>query len=455
MQRVSRPVWLVVGLVLVVLALTLRTLIGPAAAPAPPATIPSLRPTATLSQGPTSPRPTTTLEATQSTTALPSATPAAPSRTVTANPGLIQRHPYLQSLVGTSLVIAWTTTGDVPGEVRVGTSIFPATRHHLPSGGWQHEASISGLAPGATYSYTVAVSGQPAYTASLRTAPTAGPVTFVAFGDAGSGTAGQFAVRDRLAQTPFDLALVAGDIVYQSGTYEQFESRYFDVYAALIDHLPFYTAPGNHDYVTGHAAPYLDLFVLPRQALRPRDQERYYSFDYGDVHFVALDTEDPLYEVSSAASDDMADWLAADLAGTAKLWKVVFFHRPAYSSGLHGSQADVQARLVPLFEQGGVNLVIAGHDHDYERTVPIRGGAPAPASAGGIVYLVTGGGGAGVYPVGRSWFTAYSRSVHHFTRLTLAGCQAQIEAVDTSGAVFDSTTLNRCMDMSWHRPGWQ
>ncbi|MER3514117.1 MAG: metallophosphoesterase, partial [Chloroflexota bacterium] len=63
---------------------------------------------------------------------------------------------------------------------------------------------------------------------------------------------------------------------------------------------------------------------------------------------------------------------------------------------------------------------------------------------GGIVYLVTGGGGATLYPVGASWFTASSRAVHHFTRVTLSGCQAQIEAIDSTGAVFDSATLQRC-----------
>jgi hypothetical protein len=367
-----------------------------------------------------------------------------PQLTPTPNPGLIQRRPYLTSLTGTALVIQWTTATNVPGEVRMGASVYPATLRQLPSGVWQHEASISGLQPGTLYTYTVAVSGQPAYAAAFRAAPASGAVTFVAFGDSGNGSANQIAVRDRMVQTAFDLAVHTGDIAYDNGTYSEFEARYFGIYTALIDHLPFYLSPGNHEYHTNQAAPYLDLFVLPRQALRAYDQERYYSFDYGDVHFVALDTEAPLYYISSSVSDDMADWLALDLAATSQPWKVVFFHRPAYSSGQHGSQSDVQQKLVPVFEQGGVNLVINGHDHSYERTIPIRGGAPTPFNTGGIVYIVTGGGGRGLYPVGTSWFTAHSQSVHHFARLTLSGCQAQIQAINTSGAVFDNATLDRC-----------
>lgn len=399
--------------------------------PSPPATLPPLTPlraTPALSEALTPTRLST-----------PTHTP-----TPTPDPGLLQRRPYLMSLTETALVIGWATGSDVPGEVRIGEKVYPATRHALPNGAWQHEASIGGLQPGTAYSYTVAVSGRPAYTASFRTAPTSGPVTFVAFGDAGSGSASQQAVRDRLAQTPFDLALIAGDIVYDRGTYAEFEARYFAVYAALIDHLPFYTAPGNHDYATDRAAPYLALFHLPRQAWREPDQERYYSFDYGDAHFVALDTNAPLAHIGDSVTDDMADWLAADLRQTTRPWKVVFLHHPPYSSGPHGSQAHVRDKLVLLFEQGGVNLMIAGHDHDYERTIPIQGDRPASFAEGGIVYLVTGGGGATLYPVGANWFTASSRAVHHFTRVTLSGCQAQIEAIDSTGAVFDSATLQRC-----------
>lgn len=397
--------------------------------PSPPATLSPPTPTRAM---PTPTRPFTA-------TPTPAWTP-----TPTSDASLLQRRPYLMSLTATGLVIGWTTGADVPGEVRIGEQVYPATRHVLPNGAWQHEAPIGGLQPGTAYSYTVTVSGRPAYSASFRTAPTSGPVTFVAFGDAGSGSASQQAVRDRLAQTPFDLALIAGDIVYDRGTYAEFEARYFAVYAALIDHLPFYTAPGNHDYATDRAAPYLTLFSLPRQALREPDQEHYYSFDYGDAHFVAVDTNAPLASIGDAATDDMADWLAADLRQTAKPWKVVFLHHPPYSSGPHGSQAHVRDQLVPLFEQGGVNLVIAGHDHDYERTIPLRGDRPASFAEGGIVYLVTGGGGATLYPVGASWFTAFSRAVHHFTRVTLSGCQAQIKAIDSTGAVFDSATLQRC-----------
>ncbi len=436
-----------------VIALLVLALAGclPAASPPTPTHFPGgsspQPPSPTITLPPPTPVPSETPAPARPSTATPTLThlsTATPTLTPTPDVSLLQRRPYLMSLTGTALVIGWTTSSDVPGEVRIGERVYPATRRALPSGAWQHEAPISGLQPGTAYSYTVTVSGRPAYIASFRTAPTSGPVTFVAFGDAGSGSASQQAVRDRLAQTPFDLALIAGDIVYDRGTYAEFETRYFAVYAALIDHLPFYTAPGNHDYATDRAAPYLALFSLPRQALREPDQERYYSFDYGDVHFVALDTNAPLEYVGDAATDDMADWLMADLRQTTRPWKVVFLHHPPYSSGLHGSQALVRDKLVPLFEQGGVNLVIAGHDHNYERTLPIRGDRAASFAEGGIVYIVTGGGGAALYPLGASWFTAFSRAIHHITRVTLAGCQAQIEAIDAAGAAFDRATLQRC-----------
>jgi 3',5'-cyclic AMP phosphodiesterase CpdA len=374
---------------------------------------------------------------------VPSDTPA-PTPQASPDVTLLKRHPYLQSLTQSSLVVSWATSEDVPGEVRVGVTSYRSATHRLPTGDWQHEADIAGLNAGTAYSYTLLVAGRPAYAASFRTAPAEGTVTFVAFGDAGSGREEQIAIRDRLAQTTFDLAVISGDVVYDRGTYDEWEARYFGVYRDLIDHLPFYTAPGNHDYVTDGAAPYLHLFSLPRQAWREGDQERYYSFDYGDVHFVAIDTNTPLYEIQGSVADDMADWLVADLRQTDRPWKVAFFHHPPYSSGPHGSLSLVHGELVPIFEDLGVHFVIAGHDHSYERTVPIRDEREAPFAHGGVVYIVTGGGGQVLYPVQTSWFTAFSRSVHHVTRFTLSGCEAQVEAIDISGAVFDSTKVGRC-----------
>jgi hypothetical protein len=189
--------------------------------------------------------------------------------------------------------------------------------------------------------------------------------------------------------------------------------------------------------------------VLPRDgatATFPNNAERFYSFDYGPVHFIALDTEAAF--LSTARRQEQVAWLTEDLqASQGRPWRVVFFHRPPYSSGgEHGSDLTVRQTFGPLFEQYNVQLVLNGHEHDYERLVPWRESTNTARQA--VTYIVTGGGGAGLYPAGRSQWTAFSRSAHHYMRATMTAADLTIEAVGTSGAVFDRFTLNRALQES-------
>ena len=124
--------------------------------------------------------------------------------------------------------------------------------------------------------------------------------------------------------------------------------------------MPLFPTPGNHEYVTNQGQPYLDNFYLP--ANNPEGTERYYSFDWGPVHFVSLDSNCAI----GLASPDRCtlaaqkSWVAQDLAATQRPWKVAFFHHPPWSSGEHGSQLTMRREFGPLFEQYGVDLVLTG-----------------------------------------------------------------------------------------------
>jgi hypothetical protein len=197
---------------------------------------------------------------------------------------------------------------------------------------------------------------------------------------------------------------------------------------------------GNHELSGGECGyqGYRDIYHLPDNA-PPGDGETYYSFDWGNAHFVALDTNQ-----SYGAGSAQYDWLIADLQAATRPWQFVFFHHPAYSSGTHGSTPDVQAHLVPVFETYGVDVVFNGHDHHYERTCPVLGGACTTPQDGGVVYYVTGGGGAPLYPVGTDWFTAYGDSLNHFLRVAVHECWLRLEAVGTDGVIFDSYEIDHC-----------
>jgi 3',5'-cyclic AMP phosphodiesterase CpdA len=182
-----------------------------------------------------------------------------------------------------------------------------------------------------------------------------------------------------------------------------------------------YPVAGNHDYETQRAAPFLQSFVLPENG----DAERWYSFDWGDVHFVALDTE----QIGSS----QARWLDADLMQTRLPWTIVVGHRPPFSSGSHGSSSEFRKHFVPVLEKYQVPLVLSGHDHDYERTKVMNG----------VTYVVTGGGGHGTRPVGRNSFTAFSEQVIHFVFVEVEGSRMVVHAIDGVGREFDQAVIDR------------
>jgi calcineurin-like phosphoesterase family protein len=338
------------------------------------------------------------------------------------------RRPYLQNVTSTSASILLTTVEpnmDVPirllGADRT-TRELPTELDAADGTGHQRRARFDGLQPATKYCYQV---GDWAKTVAFNTAPPSGAgarVRFVAFGDSGGDS--RESVRREMERVPFDLMLHVGDIAYERGEVAEFESKFFATYGNLIARLPIFPASGNHEYITADAAPYREVFELPGNGGQ-HGVERWFSFDWGDIHFVALDTE--------RVGPEQAVWLERDLGRTALRWRVAYMHKPPYSSGVHGSSLTVREAFAHVFERFGVQLVLSGHDHDYERTEPI----------GGVTYIVTGGGGKSLRPVGSSDFTAHSESTFHFVHGTLQGETLWIRAIDTSGELIDAARLSR------------
>ena len=360
----------------------------------------------------------------------------------------------------------WATREPGPAEVRYAAageaeSVTAAASRLVPAAAtgfsfdyYQHEANLTGLSPATTYAYDPFVSGvdltpQPG---TLRTAPSdgSGAVTFIAFGDSGTNSSAQHQLASLMAADTFDIALHAGDITYGTtsgvgdASYRGYEDWFFAIYRAWLSSRPFFPVEGNHDSrpSNGNGVAYLDVFSLSRNGASPQypeHAERYYSFDYGPVHFVALDTEFTFQDVTRRA--EQIAWLDADLASTPQPWKIAYFHRSPYSAGgEHGSDLAVRSAFGPLFERHGVQLAISAHEHDYERTRPIREGS----TGSHVTYLVTGGGGGPLYPAGTAAWTAYSASRHHYLRGSADDCTLRVDAIGLDGTTFDSATLGRC-----------
>lgn len=289
-------------------------------------------------------------------------------------------------------------------------------------GSTQQLVNLDGLEPRHGYCYELLGLTEPA---GFFTAPSRGaiaPVQFAVFGDSGSGRSDQAYLRDQLSTVPLDFLLHTGDLAYEDGSAEQLAGTVFGVYAQLFKSFAFFPVAGNHEYATQAAAPYLQAFVLPQNG-HPDALERYYSFDWGNVHFIGLDTEQ--------IGERQAAWLDADLSKNRLPWKIVFAHRPPFSSGEHGGSGAFRDWFVPLLERHRVQLVLSGHEHDYERTLPLNG----------VTYVVTGGGGVGTRPVGHSDFTAFAESVIHFVYIEVFGVQLRLHAIDGVGREFDQALI--------------
>jgi hypothetical protein len=371
-------------------------------------------------------------------------------------------YPYLGETTTTSVVISWATDSTGASEVCYSLdqsySNVVAAINSTYDGKYWHSATVTGLTADTTYYYKVYTGDEdvtPWSEITFTTAPEATVLqfTFVALGDSRPGgptsppRQAALDVAAEMDQHSFDLALHTGDIVHSGGicsgdgsSWNQYIRAYFDLYQQSMGDIPFYLSVGNHELRDGSCGyqGYTDVYYLPGNAPSGHEEE-YYSFDWGNAHFVALDTNQD-YSVGST----QYNWLVNDLQTSTQSWKFVFFHHPAYSSGPHGSSSGVQTHLVPIFEAYGVDVVFNGHDHDYERTCPILNGVCTTPQDGGVVYYVTGGAGAPLYPASGDWFTAYSDSLYHFLKVAVNDCWLHLDAIDANGNVFDSYEIDYC-----------
>ncbi len=346
------------------------------------------------------------------------------------------REPYVQGITASSAVICWVSGRPDEGLVAYGKALEPERKETDALIGRRHAVELGGLDPDSTYHYHVRGIGGVSARGSFRTAPVGedSSFSFAVVGDSGSEGKGQLAVARLLENLEPDLILHTGDVVYPAGEERHYDRRFFAPYRRLIKTVPVFPVLGNHDVRKGHAAAFLENFHPPLD--NPRSTKRYYSFDWGNTHFVALDSE-LYYGDKGSDPEEQKAFLEQDLAATRKRWRVVFLHRSPYGSSRHGGDRAVRENLEPLFVKYGVDLVFGGHDHVYERTVPIKG----------VTYVVSGGGGRRLYRAGKGDLTAYSKSAHHAVFVRVDGGHLLLEAVEADGTVVDRMEL--CRSYPW------
>lgn len=350
---------------------------------------------------------------------------AAPASVASAQS--LVRRPYLQTPTPSSITVVWTT--DVPTNSRVQYGTSPQSLGQtavLGAAVTQHEVTLTGLAADTVYYYNVGTTGAVLAgdtTHHFRTAPVVGArKKFRAWivGDTGYLASAPRDVRDAMLGFvgPYvpDLYLHVGDMAYNSGTTDEFTTKFFDNYASILRNTPVWPALGNHEGVSSDSAtqigPYYTAFVLPAGGQAgglPSGTEAYYSFDYANVHFVVLDT----YDSSRSPGGAMLTWLQQDLAATSQDWIVAYWHYPPYTRGSYNSDTEptmieVREGTVPILEAAGVDLVLAGHSHIYERSFLIDGAHDTPTTTQG--HILNGGDGK---PLGNGPYKKLAGNVAH------------------------------------------
>ncbi len=341
---------------------------------------------------------------------------------------LFTRAPYLQFATTNSIHVVWRTAGPIRPVVRFGERLTRLNGesdeikvraslgtngqslkwsdlrteenlqlpklHSAPIGTFQYEARLTGLRTSARYYYAVfdgdrrLTPAEESY--SFVTPPpvgTAQRIRFWAIGDGGTGRQPQadvyHAMLDyvRRDQHPLDFWLHLGDMAYGTGRDVEFQSRFFESYELALRTSVCWPTMGNHEGFTSKGTtgvgPYYDAYVVPRRGEAggvASGTEAYYAFDYGNIHFICLDSHDLERKPAGA----MAKWLKADLEKAKADWLIAFWHHPPYTKGSHDSEKEkdlmeMRQHIMPIIESGGVDVVLTGHSHIYERSMLMDG----------------------------------------------------------------------------------
>lgn len=310
---------------------------------------------------------------------------------------VVTRGPYLQLATDSSIGVRWRTNANTDTFVAYGLAPDDlSSQVSDASVTTEHKIVVRNLEPDTTYYYGIGTTSEILIGGDdehfFRTSPVPGTPTDTrvwVIGD--SGTANEDAARVRDAYISFagndraDVWLMLGDNAYLRGTDEQYQRAVFDMYADILPTTPVWPTLGNHDQQSARSANqagvYYDIFSLPRQGEAgglASGTEAYYSFDFGNIHFICLDSQDS----DRSATGAMALWLEADLADTLADWTIAFWHHPPYSKGSHDSDdaTDSGGRLfemrevfLPILENHGVDLVLSGHSHSIERSYLLDG----------------------------------------------------------------------------------
>jgi predicted phosphodiesterase len=284
-----------------------------------------------------------------------------------------------------------------------------------------HKARLENLEPGRAYSYRIA---GPAKIQSkvykFNTVPAdTNEVTFVVYGDSRTNPKNHRRVVEQMLDKKVDFVVHSGDLVSSGGRYEQWGPQFFRPLKGLAETVPVYIAKGNHD----RGNDYFEKLLIRE------DGQNNYGFDYGPVHYFCLDNVS-----GGLTTEEQLNLITADARKSKAQWKFVSYHIPSINFGGHWSAWGYPDSL-SILSKAGVDFVVTGHSHQYERFRPV---APAPGTNGSFVTHITcGGGGAPLYGVEPCLYHVQAKAINHFCLFHIRGNKLTLETFDIDGKIID------------------
>ena len=318
-----------------------------------------------------------------------------------------------------------------------------------------HSATLTGLKPGSSYSYQVGDGSNWSEIYQFRTAPfPAGPFKFLIMGDSQSINYDVWrATLRQAAQSNPDAAFFVsmGDLVDVGQDYAEWEA-WFAATAGVMESLPILPIVGNHECYTperrfSRPEYFTAQFSLPQNG-PPELAGQVYSFDYGDVHLVMLDSQ--AGEQARLLPDMLEQqrlWLETDLAATTKRWKLVFMHRPIYGNKPDGIQENLRRTFEPIFDRHMVDVVFTAHDHVYARSGPFYGGEAVGKGQAGTLHVATGRTGTKTYSTvdEKPWNNFFFNPVNQpiYLTATVDGAILRVGVFGQNGELLDSWQITK------------
>jgi len=356
--------------------------------------------------------------------------------------GGITKGPMLLRVYQTRAAIMWETGSEGPCKVYYGKEGKP--EKYIESKGEKvqykiskvlqievertafiHKEWLKGLEAGTVYGYQIMGEGVKSKVYKFRTAPiNSDRVRFIVYGDSRTRHEVHRKLVDLMIDKKVDFVVHVGDMVTDGSKFEQWEGQFFKPLKGLGETVPIYGVKGNHEGTGGNY----------ERMLVPEGETNNFGFDYGPVHFFCADNT-----VKSVEPRQVLDLITGDMKNSKAQWKFVSYHKPSLNFGHHWSAWGYPKALERLGE-AGVDFVIAGHSHNYERFRPIE-----PATDGGsyVTYITSGGGGVVLSPVNQSNYHAKASIVNHFCLFDIQGDKLIMDTIDIKGKTIDHLEIRK------------